>query len=67
MPKIMAKYNKQYDSFFDFYLELGEVIRILQEGEGFGEKALLENRTRTLTAVINKGNEPLILLSKAAS
>lgn len=62
MQKVAFKYSKQYATFFEFYLELGALIRILEEGEGFGEKALLENRTRTLTAVINKSFNFSILI-----
>ena len=35
----------------EFCLNYGGILRILHSGDGFGEKALLENKNRTLTVI----------------
>jgi CRP-like cAMP-binding protein len=42
----------------------GPVLRTMLRGEGFGEKAILENTTRTLTIAANSGHVFLVVLKK---
>jgi hypothetical protein len=36
--------------------DYGGILRVLNFGDGFGEKALIENRLRALTAVVKNRN-----------
>lgn len=42
----------------------GDVVRMLHEGEGFGERALLENKRRALTVASYSTHLFLLILQK---
>jgi hypothetical protein len=64
--KLVRKVRKSLSNEERHNLEFhfGPVLRTMIRGEGFGEKAILENTTRTLTIAASSGHLFLVVLKK---